>query len=133
EGDMAEFETEEAATGLEDTASLGEGQVDVRDIAQAKGDGDRIDAARLDGKPLGIADDPFDALQHAVVERAVAADRQHGLRQITDDGEAIRPLAGEPVEAAQRDVAGPARDVEQGLARPWIEPVDELGLPEPVD
>src|SRR6266852_4246435 len=128
--DVTEFQAEEASARLEDAARLGEGGIDMGDVAQAEGDGIGVDAGIGDRQPLGVAAQPVDAVQYAAIDGAVAADVQHGLGDVADDDPARTAAA---LDDAEGDVAGAAGDVEDGLAGARVEAIDEIALPQPVD
>src|SRR6185437_1243068 len=128
--DPAELQAEEPPARLEDAARLGEGGVDVGDVAQAEGDRVGIDAGAGDRQLLGIAAQKFDAVQHAAVDGAVAADLDHAPGDVADDD--LAGAAG-PLADAEGDVAGAAGDIEHRLAAARRETIDEFELPQPVD
>ena len=127
---LAELQAEEAPAGLQHPARLGQGLVDLGDIAQPEGDGIGIDAAVGQGQGLGIARHPIDPGDDSAVDGPVAPDRQHGRGQIADDDPGARPRLR---QKALGDVAGPAGDIEQELARPGRQPIDHGRLPQAVD
>ena len=127
-----EFEAEEPPARLQHAARLGERALDVGDVAQAEGDRVEVDAAVGKGQRLGIAAQPLDPREDAVVDRAGAADLEHLLIDVADDDVAAL-LWIEPLQRAAGDVAGAAGDIDQQLARPRREPGDHLVLPPAVD
>ena len=127
---LAELQAEEAPAGPQHPARLGQGLVDLGDIAQAEGDGIGIDAAVGQGQGLGIPRHPVDPGNDSPVDGPVAAHRQHGRGQVADDDPGARPRL---CQETLGDIAGPAGDIEQELARPGRQPVDHGRLPEPVD
>ncbi len=117
-----EFETQKASARLQHAARLGERPIDMGDVAQPEADRIEVDAAVGHRKPLGIGAHPFDPGQNSLIERAGAADREHRLADIADDGPALRgPPLGKTRQGAQCDVAGAAGDIEQTLARTRLE------------
>ena len=81
---------------------------------------------------FGVAADPFDAGDDAVIDRPGATDIEHLLVDVADD----RVAAALGVEAAHRpagDVAGAAGNIEQDLSGTRRKPGDELVLPPAMD
>ena len=71
-------------------------------VAQPERDRIEIEAAVGEGQPLGIGRQPFDAAEDAPVERAGAADLEHALVGVADDGAALGGIAGFGHEPRQR-------------------------------
>src|SRR5205823_6273750 len=72
-----EFEAEKPPARLEDAPGLGQRLIDPGHIAQAKRDRAEIEGAVGKRQRLGIAAEPLDPPENAVVERSGAADLQH--------------------------------------------------------
>src|SRR5580704_4769348 len=107
-----EFEAEKPSTWLQDAARLGEGALDPGHVAQAEGDRIEVERAVGEGQLLGIAAQPLDADENAIVERAGAAGFDHLAVGVADDDPAAG-IGGEARQRAARDVAGAGGDVEQ--------------------
>lgn len=69
---MAEFEAVEFSTGFEDAVGFGKGFIDVGDVAEAEGDGVDIKMVVGEGEVFGVSGDPFEVVDPAFVEGAVA-------------------------------------------------------------
>jgi hypothetical protein len=91
-----------------------------RDVGVDRGVGQR--------QTLGIARHPDRARDDAAVQRAIAPRRQHLLIYVDDDD--ARPPAA---QISHGDVAGPAADIEKGVAGARAQPAHQLRLPQPMD
>lgn len=124
------FEAVEAPAGFEHAQRFGQRRVDMRDVAQAEGDGVDVGAFIGERQGFGVARHPAEIIGVASVEGAVAAHAQHFSVEIAERDFAIRPgfLAD-----AKGDVACAARDVEimQPLLRAYL--ADEMVFPEAVE
>src|SRR6266446_1355572 len=116
-----EFEAEEPPARSQHAAGLGEGALDPGHVAQAEGDRVEVERAVGEGQLLGVAAQPLDAAENAVVECAGAAGFDHLPVGVADDDPAAG-IGGEARQRAARDVAGAAGDVEQALAGARVEP-----------
>jgi hypothetical protein len=125
--DLAEFEHQQAAAGLEHAVHLAQRLVLVRHVAQAEGDADEVEALVGEGQLLGVGQQAGG--EHAGVEQAVAALAQHGLVDVGVQHQALGPdLAGEGLG----EVAGAGGDVEHGLAAAQVGHRHGVGLPDAV-
>lgn len=87
---MAEFKAEKAPAGLEHAYSLGQRRINMRHIAQTKGNRIDIKAFIREGQAFGIARRPLKTIQPAMVNRAVTSDAQHMLIQVAHRNIGIR-------------------------------------------
>jgi hypothetical protein len=101
--DLGEFQHQQAAAGAQHAAHLGQGLLLVRHVAQAEGDRDDVEVVVGEGQLLGVA--LRGGGQHALVEQAVAADREHGVVDV-----------GEP-------------DLAPACRRAWRRPDDRSAVP----
>ena len=127
-----ELQAQEAPTGPRDAIGLGQRPVDVRDVADAEGDGIGVERLVGERQGLGVADGEGDAPAQPRVGQALAAHLHHRRIDVAQHGAAAGPAG---LEDAARDIAGAAGDVDQVEAarRPGRrEPGDEVVLPQPV-
>ncbi len=125
-----EFEAHEPSARLQHPPRLGERRLDMGHVAQAEGDRIEIEAALGEGQPLGVGAQPLDAVEDALVERAGAADLEHTLVGVADDGAALdgrlRRERGAATRAARcrrcrrrrRSAAGPVAASARPPSRP---------------
>ena len=123
---------------LQHAVRLGERPVHPGDVADAEGDGRRVEAVVGEGQRFGVAASPVEAGEEAAVDGAVAADLEHrriGVAHRDPPRGQVRPRRPRPapLERAERDIAGAARDVEQILSGAQGQPLDQPRFPEPVN
>ena len=125
--DLRKFEAEELPAGLERAVRIAQRLGDIRDVAQAEGDGDDIERPVSDGKRFCIATNPPEALRFALIELAVSADIQHRFVDVAHgDGS-----AGFVLEA-HGNIARAACEIEDGGGGGDIDARDEIVLPHTV-
>src|SRR5690606_27114484 len=108
----------------------GQSEVLVGDIAQAKGDGDAVEAVIGKGQVLGVRLGKHHVAGGAVVDELVAADPQHG---VVDIRQHHQPLGADEAGELGGQVAGAAGDVQYPLARAHTGHLDGEVLPQAVD
>ena len=132
----AEFEHAEAPARFEHTVEFPQSGVAVGDVADARGDDDRIGGGVREGQALGVADNPVEV--EALVAGGVDTGHDHFRVDVADDGAGGRTAAAFAgflalAAPAAREVTRAARHVEEELTRLGIELGDGHGLPDAVD
>src|SRR5262249_33267217 len=119
------LQAQKAAADLEHAIGLRESLVDVRNVANSKGD--RVGIERLVGKgqAFGVADGIVSAVRKPGLDKALPPGCNHFGVDIAQHTRAARPAR---LKQAQADVAGAGGDIDELETSPlgWVEHSDKV-------
>ena len=126
---LRELQTQEPAAGPQHPPRLPQRRLHLDHVADAEGDGVAVETVVLEGQRLGVALHPADLrVREAPGGGPVLAHPEHALVDVADDH-----LPAPALQEPEGDVPGAARHVQQLHAAIWLNLLDKVILPQPVD